>query len=192
MKLKSLFETVIAADSVRMLTESAPHTALFDALSDLEIKDTNWALIGGLAVGFRATPRGTQDIDILVASDSEIDQIISKLPPTFKKIRPHAIEHRPTGAEVELITPEFVGISSEMVQMVLDDATIEDMQDRKIPVASASGLIALKFGRASRRDLGDIEDIVKKLGPIDISKYNLPPEKLKIYDEILRDVAANE
>jgi len=187
MKLKTLYETIVAADSVRMLTESGPHTALFDALTDLDIRGIRWALIGGLAVGFRATPRGTQDIDIALASDGDIDVLVSKLPPTFKQIRPHAVEHKPTGVEVELITPQFVKMDSELFDKILDDVTIENMNGHEIPVVSARGLIVLKLGRAKRRDLGDIEDIVTKLGPINISKYDVPPDKMALYNEIVQE-----
>ena len=190
MKLRSLWETVVAADSVRALTESGPHLSLLNALSDFAsgVEGVDWALIGGLAVGFRARPRGTQDIDVLIAGDREIDLIVGRLQPTFKQIRPHTLEHKPTGVEIELITPELVNMDPKLFQTVLDCTTLEDMKGQQIPVATAESLIALKLGRGNRRDLGDIEDIIRQHGPLDMSKYALPSKKLSIYNEIVREM----
>ena len=50
-------------------------------LRDLEAIGARWAVIGGLAVAFRAEPRFTKDVDLVVAvaDDREAEEIVNRL-----------------------------------------------------------------------------------------------------------------
>jgi Nucleotidyl transferase AbiEii toxin, Type IV TA system len=52
---------------------------LRQAASDLEAIGARWAVIGGLAVAFRAEPRFTKDVDlaVAVADDQEAEGIVN-------------------------------------------------------------------------------------------------------------------
>lgn len=164
MKLHDLYDTVHIADSIRTLTEGA-NDALHQTLAALSkcLGQTGWALIGGLAVGFHARPRGTQDIDIIATSDTEIAQIAAKCQTAFKQTRKHALAHLITGVEVEIVTPEFV--KDPNIIPALQSRTIQN----GVPIVSAEALIALKLGRASLGDQSDIESILRVNPDIDLS-----------------------
>ena len=52
---------------------------LRQAALDLEAIGARWAVIGGLAVAFRAEPRFTKDVDLAVAGDREAEGIVNRL-----------------------------------------------------------------------------------------------------------------
>jgi|ERR1022692_958749 hypothetical protein len=54
---------------------------LRQAAADLDAIGARWAVIGGLAVAFRAEPRFTKDVDlaVAVADDAEAEGIVSRL-----------------------------------------------------------------------------------------------------------------
>jgi hypothetical protein len=54
---------------------------LRQAAADLDAIGARWAVIGGLAVAFRAEPRFTKDVDlaVAVADDAEAEGIVNRL-----------------------------------------------------------------------------------------------------------------
>lgn len=119
------------------------------ALDSWGVHVKNGVLVGGLAMSFYAPPRYTQDIDLLFLAQEDIpDQV-----PEFKKTRPHSFLNNKTHVEVEVLTPAYIGVSHDLVSMVIDTAVVRGGWR----VASREGLIALKIQRASRQDLADIE-----------------------------------
>jgi len=182
-----LRESVQIAGSVRSLTEGS-HDALSETLRDFALLSSDkvqWVLCGGLAVGFRARPRGTDDVDVLVQEEADLSILVKVLDPKFKRTRLHAFTHRTWGVEVEVLTPSFLKLDPQMVQLVLADALKEPFKGALVPVASAASLIALKLGRASHLDLGDVERIVERNGPLDLSAYPLSDKQRQAYQEIL-------
>jgi len=181
-KILNIIDDVIVL-SKSMLSEESIEKPIQQTLIDLASLLQNsipWALCGGIAVGVRAKPRGTEDIDILLKSDSEIDSIVSLTKSLFKHSRLHALTHKKYGVEVDLVTPEFVKVKDSIVLKVLETSDIFNLTNTKIPTVSAAGLIALKLGRASAQDIADIESIIKKHDNIDLTEYDLSPEQIKI------------
>ena len=109
-------------------------------------------LIGGLALSYWTTPRYTQDIDLLFLTDNDIPDTVVK----FRRNRGHSFEHIKTGVEVEVLSPEFLGLSPDLVQHIIKNSVLKD----GILVADPSGLVALKLQRGSRQDQADIESLV--------------------------------
>ena len=54
---------------------------LKQATADLDAIGARWAIIGGLAVAFRAEPRFTKDVDlaVAVADDREAEDLVNRL-----------------------------------------------------------------------------------------------------------------
>lgn len=182
MRMRTLYESLGIADTVRSLTEDGANVlkrTLQDFANEIGTS-TPWVLVGGLAVGHRAIPTGTQDIDVLVMNESAIDLMHDTLK-TFKHHRRHSFEHRITNVEVEVLTAAFIKIPEHVVTQVFAEATTEN----GIPVASAAGLTAMKLISARRSDLAGIERIFKSVGALDLSKYRLAPKQLQLYDEII-------
>lgn len=114
---------------------------------------SGFVLIGGLALSFHARPRFTSDIDVMFLETHQVPTTVVG----FKRVRPHAFEHRQTGVEVEVLTPAFLKISRSLVELVVKRSVEVD----GVKIASREGIIALKLGRGSRQDLADIEALLQ-------------------------------
>jgi len=193
MRIIKLSESLKIADDVRNLTKKAQGMPLSDAVFDLAniLVGTNlqWALCGGLAVGVHARPRGTDDIDIMIGSESTLDLLLLKaIQGNFKKTRDHAITHKRTGVEVELLTPEFLKVSPEVVRKAIETAIPSQIGKTTIPVISREGLVATKLFRASDYDRGDIKAVIQKGGDIDLTGWPVDEKSLVLLEKIKEEI----
>lgn len=136
---------------------------LADAMTQAKVR---YALIGGLATGFRTQPRFTRDVDFLL----QIPQIV--LPSLLEDLvrRGFTVDRLLTIREWtqhHMATLSFRGIRIDWLepvlpalQHVLDRATEENWDGRLLRVASAEGLIFLKLLAFRTQDLLDIENLV--------------------------------
>jgi hypothetical protein len=189
---KDLQNTIRIAGIVSNLYRSGSSNGseLSSALEDFAKKAENvkWALAGGLAVGFHSRPRGTQDVDVIVKNEQDIDTIQQRANDQFKRHRSHAFEHKRTGVEVEVLTAQFLGIDQNIVENAIENSNLQQVGDLQIPVVDESGLIAMKLQRSSRQDLADIEAILRNNKNIDLSSYPLTKDQLNIFEEIRKDI----
>ncbi len=116
-------------------------------------------LIGGLAMSFYATPRTTQDVDLLFLTTNEIPKAV----PGFKRYRPGAFQDNKSHVDIEVTTSEsFNNLPLAVTRKVTGTAILHG----NIKVASREGMIALKLcssfgpGRASK-DKADIVSLLK-------------------------------
>lgn len=134
-----------------------------DALNKFQL---NYALIGGLAAGYRTHARFTRDVDFLLA----IPQLA--LPPVLEilkqrgfsfdlltTIREWTQEHM-TVLSYHGIRIDWLKSVIPAYQHVLERATEETWLDHRIRVASAEGLILLKLLAFRTQDQLDIENLV--------------------------------
>jgi hypothetical protein len=144
-----------------------------------------YVTVGGTALALLGFPRGTQDIDILVASESSMSRLNQQLSDKFRKHRAHAFEHKSTGVEVEVLTPEFVGIDSQLASEAISTAQNN--------VVLPQYFVALKFGRFSLQDMADISRILKARPEIVEEARRLItrfyPEKQNMFPALLRDAS---
>jgi hypothetical protein len=128
-------------------------TALRRAAADLDVTGAAWAVIGGFAVGARAEPRFTRDVDIAVAvtGDSEAEQLVHRL-----QVRGYVIaavlEHEHAGrlATVRLIPPS-PGSRQVYVDLLFASSGIEDQIVKQAgPVEVLPGLETLISSRRER------------------------------------------
>jgi hypothetical protein len=136
-------------------------------------------LIGGLAMSFYCKPRYTQDADVLYLQLSDVPKEVDG----FKAHRKLAFEERKTRAEVEIVTPESVGLPYRIAKRVIEDAV-----DRGgIKVASLDSMLVLKlFGsltaKRHRKDLADIVSMLSECKQIpNLSSWNLPENLQQLY-----------
>jgi hypothetical protein len=136
---------------------------LADVLNQANVR---YALIGGLAAGYRTHARFTRDVDFLVS----VPQIT--LPPVLDELvqRGFTLEQLATIREWtqhHMVVMSYHGIRIDWLkpvipayQHVLDRAIEETWLNRKIRVASAEGLILLKLLAYRMQDQLDIENLV--------------------------------
>lgn len=137
----------------------------------LEEEEAPFALIGGIALGLRSTPRATQDVDLAVAVDDaaaerlihafqsggfSIDAVlVNKRDQTLATVRVH---HPGTKILVDLLI-SFCGIEREVVR----SATTERWGDLELPVVSRGHLIAMKLLANRKQDQADLENLLRDL-----------------------------
>lgn len=130
-----------------------------------------FALIGGIALGFRAAPRATQDVDFAVAindaaaerlvhafqdSGFQIDAVlVNKRDRSLATVRVHDPR---TKVLVDLLI-SFCGIEREIV----DGASLERWRDLVLPVVSRGHLIAMKLLANRKQDQADLENLLRAL-----------------------------
>src|SRR5262245_65005801 len=136
---------------------------LADALSKASVR---YALIGGLAAGYRTQARFTKDLDFLL----QVPQL--QLPGVLEELRGRGFdcdlsttirewtqEHMTTlsfrGVRIDWLKPVI-----PLYQHVLDRATEESWLGHPVRVASAEGVILLKLLAYRTQDKLDIENLV--------------------------------
>lgn len=171
-------------DGSRSLLESVMVPEVVQALKDLR-HQFNGVIIGGLALSYYCKPRYTQDIDSLFNSESEFPDELRG----FKKNRKHGYIHNNTHVELELLTPQHLNndISPETAKKIIDTAIEVD----GIKIASKSGLVAAKLGRASYKDKDDIIQLILT-GDVDVSDYNLSSDKIKLFSQLVDESKSYE
>lgn len=153
MKMRDVIKMNGPNDGTRSLYESVLPNEVLAALRDWGSQVTEPVLIGGVALSFYVRPRFTDDLDYLFLSEEAVPETVAG----FKKVRDHSFLHNKTHVEVEVLTPEFLGIDPAIVRMVHDTATVSD----GVKVASPEGLIVLKVQRNMMQDKADIVALLK-------------------------------
>src|SRR5687768_10032641 len=137
--------------------------ALADALNRFQL---SYALIGGLATGYRTHSRFTRDVDVLLSVPQvTLPRLLEDLQPRgfqfdlLTAIREWTQDHMTVlsyhGIRIDWLKPVIPAY-----QHVLDRATEETWLDQPIRVASPEGLILLKLLAFRTQDQLDIENLV--------------------------------
>jgi predicted nucleotidyltransferase len=160
--------------------------ALHRISSELESAGKGWALVGGLAIGARAEPRTTRDVDlaVAVASDREAEALVLRLQSRGYRTLA-AIEQEAVGrlSTVRLLPPgegragvviDLLFASSGIEPEVVRDAEkLEIVAGLEAPVARTGHLLALKVlardDRDRPQDLDDLRALLQEAGPRDLA-----------------------
>lgn len=161
--------------------------ALRRIAGDLRAAGREWALIGGLAIGARAEPRTTRDVDLAVAveSDAEAEALVFHLQSrgyrTLAAVEQEAVGRLSTvrllppgegqlGVLVDLLFASS-GIEPEVARAA---ETLEIVSGLEVPVARIGHLIALKVlardDRGRPQDLDDLRALLAEAGPEDLAE----------------------
>ena len=154
----------------RTILESVMVPEIVSATRDWFYNNSDAILIGGLALSYWAKPRETGDIDVLFQSDAHIPATVAK----FNRHRAHAFEHNDTGVEVEVLSPEFIDMEDGLYDKVLETSEVLE----GIRIASPTGIVALKLGRSSPVDIGDISTLLDAGHKIDLNGWPVDENKL--------------
>jgi hypothetical protein len=152
--------------------------ALIRLSGDLQALGLRWALIGGMAVSFRAEPRTTQDLDMVVAvaGDREAERIALNL--KLRGYRPHDRQpflENPDGrlSTVRLLAPTPAGLETIGVDLLFASSGVEEevvaaaemhtvLPGLYVPVATTGHLIALKVLAGRDKDRTDLRSLLKE------------------------------
>ncbi len=164
-----------------MTTESSIEgflPALRQLDSDLRSKGIGWALVGGIAVTLRVSPRATEDVDVVLAvgSDWEAQKVIGFL---FSRGWHYVKEHQDHQEQIastrirgpgrgEVIVDLLVAVSGIETEVVASAEPILVAGEFEMPVASLPALIALKVLAGRDKDRQDIEALLDAAGSADI------------------------
>ena len=174
MRTKEIFEKLNRPnDGTRTLFESIAVPEVNQALQAWNKAYHSGVLIGGCALSYYVRPRATMDVDVLFLTKDDIPRQVEG----FKRTRPSAFQHNKTHVEVEVVSPELIGISGSLTKMVFDTANTSN----GIKIASPEGIVALKLGRFSRQDQADIESLMQSY-PIDLPAWPLDVKETQNYE----------
>lgn len=153
----------------------ALEAALADVIDVLAATGTAYALIGGLATGFRSRPRYTQDIDLL------IDIPLIQLPDLLERLRARHFEFDVLEVIAEIqrhhiavlwrgdVRLDWLAPALPAYRHVLETAKAETGPAGPIRVATTEGLILMKLLAYRLQDQADIEALVAaNRGTIDL------------------------
>ena len=142
------------------------HQGLTLAAAALAHYHVPYALIGGVATGYRSQPRFTKDLDFLL----NVPQLV--LPQLLEDLKRRGFEFDTLDTIREwtqhhMVMLSFHGIRVDWLQSVipayvhvLDHATEETWLNQPIRIASAEGLILLKLLAFRPQDQVDIQNLV--------------------------------
>ncbi len=142
------------------------HRGLTHAAAALAHYHVPYALIGGMATGYRSQPRFTKDLDFLL----NVPQLV--LPQLLEDLQRRGFEFDTVDTIREwtqhhMVVLSFHGIRVDWLQSVipayvhvLDHATEETWLNQPIRIASAEGLILLKLLAFRPQDQVDIENLI--------------------------------
>jgi hypothetical protein len=139
---------------------------LWEMVAAFDSRQLNYALVGGLAVGFRSRFRFTQDLDFLL----EVPQVV--LPGLLEDLKARGYTF-----EDEVVIREWVrdhmtclNYGAMLVDWlkpvvpcyrhVLDQASSVEMDGRALKIAQAEGLIVTKLIAFRTQDQADIETLL--------------------------------
>jgi predicted nucleotidyltransferase len=164
---------------------------LRQAAADLDAIGARWAVIGGLAVAFRAEPRFTKDVDlaVAVADDAEAEGIVNRL-----QVRGYALaslveqDYANRLATARLVRPR-AGTSSAFVDLFFANSGIEDEIVRRadrlevlpgvfMAVASIGHLIALKVLAGRHQDMTDLGYLISAASEADLDEARAAAVKI--------------
>jgi hypothetical protein len=143
---------------------------------DLRSLDLPWALVGGLALSARATPRTTNDIDVAIAvmSDRQAERIVLSLKLRGYQEQPRGVldqkdvgrlatirlllaQPEANGVEVDLLFASS-GVEPEIVAMA---QTLEVLPGVYVPVIRTGHLLALKVLAGRDKDRADVRSLIE-------------------------------
>ena len=165
-------------------------TAIRQAAGALRASGLRWAVVGGLAVGARAEPRTTRDVDLAVAvsGDAEAEAVLYRLQGngfsvvSVVSVVEQTAMHRLATARLQSSDPRIRGIfvdllfASSGIEAELASAAeeIELVPGLSVPVARTGHLIALKaLARNDRdrpQDLDDLRALLREAAAADLDE----------------------
>lgn len=155
---------------------------MFDLIKLLTESDTDYVLVGGLAVALHGYQRVTMDVDVVLAMNPEnLDRFISRakaaglcptMPVAIESLaRPDLLEQWQRekgmlafglhGAEAQATVLDVMIAPGIPYADLRRDAILIDTGPYRIPVASIDHLIAMKTGTGRGKDTIDIEELKK-------------------------------
>lgn len=159
--------------------------ALRALAGELDRREIDWALVGGMAVGSRAEPRTTRDIDVvvIVEDDEEVESLVADLRGSGYRIL-SALEHQDLErlATVRMTGPQ--GAQGVVVDLLFASSGIESSIAREaerleivpglvVPVARTGHLILELLARDDRsrpQDAADLRALVDRADPEEIAR----------------------
>ena len=157
---------------------TAAESMLQIAAADLKAVGAHWALIGGLAVGYRTEPRFTRDVDFAVAvsGNTEADGLVYDL--RSRGYSPGQIfEQNYMGqtSTVRLVSTrshvivDLLFASSGIENEIVAAAKLAEVLPRvRVPVAITGHLIAMKALAGRHQDLTDLEKLIPVASDMDL------------------------
>lgn len=151
-------------------------------------------IAGGIAVGVYSRPRTTIDIDILISKEENANELENNIKSKIKRNNILTFEHNSTGVEIDVIMPEYINVSKDLVKKAIETAIIQNVNGKNVKIVTPKYLIALKLARAikntakAKQDQADIMNVLHECGIQDLSDLNLEEKQITLYKKLIEDL----
>ncbi len=180
--------------SMHFEKESAVHKSLRKITQRLGSLGIPYALVGGMAMFFHGYRRFTEDVDILVTADGlkNIHRQLEGLGYVAPFSGSKQLRDTEFGVRVEfLVTGQYPG-DGKPKPVVFPDPTNSSIEIDGVRCLELPKLIELKLASGTapgrRKDLGDVQELIKTLNlPIDFAT-RLDPSVRDSYRELWREI----
>lgn len=148
----------------------------------LQKEKFRYCLIGGIAAGYWGEPRFTQDMDFAIVSRTGSLESLTKILKSagFRVQNKGDSQIQVKGQQDLDFQADFILAELDYQDWVVQRAVSVAIFDVEVPIASPEDLIILKLIANRRRDLLDVENILKRCLPTLDKKYLR--EWLKFWD----------
>jgi len=175
------------------------HETLTALVADLEREGIDYAVIGGMALNRHGYQRETVDVDVLVRPeglDAFHDRLVGRgYRPAFDGAR-KTFKYTRTGTKVEFITTgEYPG-DGKPKPVVFPDPAAAYREIGGARIIDLPRLVELKLASgmtqpARRRDLADIQDLIRTIGLDESLAQQLDPYVREMYLTLLRELRSD-
>lgn len=147
---------------------SSPFFIPIEYLASLPIE---YLIVGGIARSYYSTVRNTNDVDILLQNEEEVEKFARLTAGTLKRVRKHAFTHG--HVEVEVLTPSYLGIPQSIADYIFSNPSDFALESNgtsygKLPPPEGiilMKLLAMESSPEKDKHAGDIAAIMKSQGP---------------------------
>lgn len=128
-------------------------------------------LAGALAMASHGYARETQDVDIVMASDASIDEIVDAADEIGLTVKARhsfgGVDLRSPSGEFRIDVLSFTDDLRSLTDEAVEEAVKSDRKDvvfgQEFYVVSLGHLVALKLAASRRKDIGDLVELIKVL-----------------------------
>ncbi len=139
------------------------------------------AIVGGIAVGAHGWARATRDVDVLVPSGTDLDQLVGDKGQPIRADDFNGRTVKMRGIPVDFLAPDSVGTA------FLDAAVGTAEVSGGLPIIQLGPLVAMKLHAGRHKDQADIVEVLKAAGDFEATAATVRTYLAEVAPHFLED-----
>lgn len=116
------------------------------------------AIVGGIAVGAHGWARATRDVDVLVPSGTDLDEIVGDKGQPIRALDFNGRTVKMHGVAIDFLSPDSA--RTEFLDAAIPEATVAG----GLPIIQLGPLVAMKLHAGRGKDETDVVEVLKAAG----------------------------